>query len=254
MEARPTEPNSDVSTVHRSNYWDLAIYLICGFGLFTAAGAVVGKIYGANAKGLSFNTIIFICNLIFLGGTALVMGAGRGRFTLEQIGLWPVRWRKGWFLLALGLVVLLLPIRGMLGLLVEYLINGNLESLALRSQIVQPQGAGWLSFVVTLVFVGILVPFSEELFFRGAIYTWLRERTPMWPAALISAALFGLGHFDSLGVVAASFVMGIVNAIVFEKTRSIWVPFAIHAANNSLAVVLVYLATLLVKMLPGLAG
>jgi len=137
---------------------------------------------------------------------------------------------------------------------VEYLVNGNLESLALRSQIVQPQGAGWLSFVVTLLFVGILVPISEELFFRGAIYTWLRERASMWPAVLISAALFGLGHFDSLGVVAASFVMGAVNAVVFEKTRSIWVPIAIHAANNSLAVILVYLATLLVKMLPGLTG
>ena len=254
MEARPTEPTAGAPPVRRSNTWDLAIYLICGFGLFTAAGGVVGKLLGANAKGLLFNTLIFIFNLIFLGGTALVMGVGRGRFTLEQIGLRPVRWKKSWLVLALGLVVLMLPIRGALGLLVEYLINGNLESLALRSQIVQPQGASWLSFVVTLLFVGILVPFSEELFFRGAIYTWLRERMLMWPAVLISSALFGLGHFDSLGVVAASFVMGVVNAVVFEKTRSIWVPFVIHAANNSLAVILVYLATLLVKMVPGLAG
>jgi len=254
MEAQPTETTTDNSTARRSNIWDLAIYLICGFGLFSAAGAVAGKLFGANAKGLFFNTIIFIFNLIFLGGTALVLGAGRGRFTLGQIGLKPVRWKRSWLVLALGLVVLLLPVRGALGLLVEYLVNGNLDSLALRSQIVQPQGAGWLSFVVTLLFVGILVPFSEELFFRGAIYTWLRERASMWPAVLISAALFGLGHFDSLGVVAASFVMGVVNAVVFEKTRSIWVPFAIHAANNSLAVILVYLATLLVKMLPGLAG
>jgi len=254
MDVRSSEPNADNPIVRRSNIWDLAIYLICGFGLFSAAGAVAGKLLGANAKGLLFNSIIFIFNLIFLGGTALVLGAGRGRFTLEQIGLRPVRWKRGWLVLALGLVVLLLPVRGALGLLVEYLVNGNLESLALRSQIVQPQGAGWLSFVVTLLFVGILVPISEELFFRGAIYTWLRERASMWPAVLISAALFGLGHFDSLGVVAASFVMGAVNAVVFEKTRSIWVPIAIHAANNSLAVILVYLATLLVKMLPGLTG
>jgi len=254
MDVRSSEPNADNPIVRRSNIWDLAIYLICGFGLFSAAGAVAGKLLGANAKGLLFNSTIFIFNLIFLGGTALVLGAGRGRFTLEQIGLRPVRWKRGWLVLALGLVVLLLPVRGALGLLVEYLVNGNLESLALRSQIVQPQGAGWLSFVVTLLFVGILVPISEELFFRGAIYTWLRERASMWPAVLISAALFGLGHFDSLGVVAASFVMGAVNAVVFEKTRSIWVPIAIHAANNSLAVILVYLATLLVKMLPGLTG
>jgi len=96
------------------------------------------------------------------------------------------------------------------------------------------------------------VPISEELFFRGAIFTVLRDHWPVWAAVLISSALFGLGHADSLGVVAASFVMGVVNAIAFEKTRSIWVPVAIHAANNSLAIILVYLAAYLAKMLPAL--
>jgi membrane protease YdiL (CAAX protease family) len=70
---------------------------------------------------------------------------------------------------------------------------------------------------------------------------------------LISALIFGLGHFDTLGVVAASFVMGVVNALVLEKTRSIWVPVVIHAANNSLAVILVYAAAWLAQLIPGLS-
>lgn len=237
----------------RSNVWDLVIYLACGFGLFTLAGMAASALLGEKTNSLLYSSLVFIFNLVFLGGTALVMGAGRGKFSLAEIGLRPVRWKWAWLGLALALVVILLPIRGGLGLLIEYLLNGNLDSLALRSQLVQPEGVNALSFVVTLLFVGILVPISEELFFRGAIYTWLRERTPVWVAVVISAALFGLGHIDSLGVVVASFVMGVVNAWVFEKTRSIWVPIAIHAANNSLAILLVYLAAWLVKMIPGLA-
>lgn len=252
MEAQPIEPKTSTPP-RRSNGWDLVIYLVCGFGLFTLAGIVVGYFWGDQTNNLLYSVLVFTFNLIFFGGSALVMGAGRGKFTLEEIGLRPPRWKWSWLGLSLALVVLLLPIRGALGVLVEYLLRGNLDSLMLRSQLVQPAGADWLSFGVTLVFVGILVPLSEELFFRGAIYTWLRDRSPVWVSVLVSAALFGLGHADSLGVVAASFVIGVVNALVFEKTRSIWVPVVIHAANNSLAVIMVYLAAALAKLLPGLA-
>ncbi len=252
MDAQPIEPKTN-PVPRRSNAWDLVIYLVCGFGLFTLAGNVLVYFIGNQTKTLIYSALVFTLNLIFFGGTALVMGAGRGKFSLAEIGLRPPRWKWSWLGLALALVILLLPIRSGLGLLVEYLLKGNLDSLALRSQLVQPVGADWLSFGVTLLFVGILVPFSEELFFRGAIYTWLRDRAPVWVSVLVSAALFGLGHADSLGVVAASFVIGVANALVFEKTRSIWVPVVIHAANNSLAVILVYLASALAKMIPGLA-
>ncbi|GAP13757.1 predicted metal-dependent membrane protease [Longilinea arvoryzae] len=252
MEANPIEPRSDTPR-RRTNAWDLVIYLVCGFGLFTAAGIVVGYFWGSQTNSLLYSVMVFAFNLVFFGGTALVMGVGRGKFSLEEIGLCPPRWKWSWLGLAVALVVLLLPVRAGLGVLVEYLLRGNLDSLMLRSQLVQPVGADWLSFGVTLLFVGILVPFSEELFFRGAIYSWLRDRSPVWVSVLISAALFGLGHADSLGVVASSFVIGVVNALVFEKTRSIWVPVVIHAANNSLAIILVYLASALVKLMPGLA-
>jgi membrane protease YdiL (CAAX protease family) len=251
MLATPVEPTPE-KTVKRSSLWDLLWYILCGFGLFTAAGTLLGLWLHDEAGSLLFSVLVYVSNVLFLGGTARVLGAGRGKFTLAEIGLVPPRWRWTWLAVAVGLVLLLLPMRGGLGLLVEYLLNGNLDSLAARSQLIQPAGTDALSFGLTLLFVGILVPISEELFFRGAIFTVLRDHWPVWAAVLVSSALFGLGHADSLGVVAASFVMGVVNAIAFEKTRSIWVPVAIHAANNSLAIILVYLAAYLAKMLPAL--
>jgi membrane protease YdiL (CAAX protease family) len=251
MQATPIEPIPE-KTVKRSSLWDVLWYILCGFGLFTVAGLLLGFLMHCKTGSLLYSVLVYVSNVLFLGGTALVMGAGRGKFSLAEIGLVPPRWRWTWLAVAVGLVLLLLPVRGGLGLLVEYLLNGNMDSLMARSQLIQPEGTTWFSFLVTLLFVGILVPLSEELFFRGAIFTTLRDHLPAWAAVLISSTLFGLGHADSLGVVAASFVMGVVNAIVFEKTRSIWVPVAIHAANNSLAIILVYLAAYLVKLLPAL--
>lgn len=251
MAEQPIEPNA-MTPKRRSNGWDLVIYIVCGFGLFSLAGLAVSYLWDDQASSLLYSVLVFTFNLVFLGGTALVMGVRRGRFSLEEIGLHPPRWKWSWLALALALVILLLPVRAGLGLLVEYLLQGNLDSLNARSEMLLPDSS-WVSFLVTLVFTGILVPFSEELFFRGAIYSWMRDRLPVWAAVLLSAFIFGLGHMDSLGVVAASFVMGVVNAWVLEKTRSIWVPVVIHAANNSLAVILIYLAAWLTQLLPGLA-
>lgn len=251
MTEQPIVPNA-APQKRRSNGWDLVIYILCGFGLFSLAGLAVGYLWDDQASSLLYSVLVFSFNLVFLGGTALLMGVRRGKFSLEEIGLRPPRWKWSWLALALALVILLLPVRAGLGLLVEYLLQGNLDSLNARSEMLLPDSTG-VSFLVTLVFTGILVPFSEELFFRGAIYSWMRDHMPVWAAVLLSAMLFGLGHMGSLGVVAASFVMGVVNAWVFEKTRSIWVPVVIHAVNNSLAVILIYLAAWLTQLLPGLA-
>jgi membrane protease YdiL (CAAX protease family) len=109
----------------------------------------------------------------------------------------------------------------------------------------------WPRFFVTLLGAGLLAPVAEELFFRGFLYTALRQRLGIAAAATISSLVFAVGHIDALGVVAASFIMGIALALVYEYTRSLWVAIAIHAFNNSLATVMVYLLMLLLAYLQG---
>jgi membrane protease YdiL (CAAX protease family) len=54
--------------------------------------------------------------------------------------------------------------------------------------------------------------------------------------------IFGLGHFDTLGVLISSFIMGIVIAIAYERTKTLWLPVAIHAVTNGGSIILLYLA------------
>ena len=43
-------------------------------------------------------------------------------------------------------------------------------------------------------------------------------------------------------VVASSFVLGLVLATVYDRSRSLWLSIVVHAANNCLAVILLYAA------------
>lgn len=82
---------------------------------------------------------------------------------------------------------------------------------------------------------------TEEIFFRGFVFAGLRRGMPFVVAALISAFVWALLHFNpdnpegSWGVVVQLTVLGVALAWLYERTGSIWPPIAIHALNNALA-------------------
>ncbi len=82
-----------------------------------------------------------------------------------------------------------------------------------------------------------LAPLAEEVFFRGFFYGGLRSRMPVWAAALASGAFFGVIHITTgnLAVVVQLTVLGIVLALLYERTGSLWPPIAVHLVNNALA-------------------
>ncbi len=106
--------------------------------------------------------------------------------------------------------------------------------------LIAPESFSWGGFLITLLGAGILVPISEELFFRGALFTWFRGRYNFPIAMLASSLLFAFGHIDTIGVVASSFVLGLVNAYMFEKSKTLWAPILMHITTNSFAVLLIY--------------
>jgi membrane protease YdiL (CAAX protease family) len=80
----------------------------------------------------------------------------------------------------------------------------------------------------------VWAPIFEELAFRGLLYPTLRLRLPSWPAALLSAALFGVAHgYGVPGFVAVSW-SGMIWAVGYERTRSLLPGMVAHAASNLL--------------------
>jgi hypothetical protein len=242
--------DNEPSLVRPAPWLDLILYIGLALGLLFGIQYALRGLLTQNTL-LSTASIFLINSSIFVGVVVLV-GVLRGRLTLEEIGLWPARLPWNWILIAALLSIALLPIRIVLGLLVQYILTGSLEGLTngLRTQMLTPHGPLLENFLVSFFLGGVVVPFAEELFFRGALFTWFRRRYSLWVAILASSVLFALGHADTAAVVATSFVIGVLNAWLFDRTRSIWVPVTVHVVNNGIAFILLYLALAAQKLIP----
>ena len=94
--------------------------------------------------------------------------------------------------------------------------------------------------VTAVVLIAVLAPISEELFFRGFVFSGLRSRMSLWPAAVISGLVFGLVHAPTgITTVVPLAVLGAVLAWLYDRTGSLWPPVIAHAFNNALALAII---------------
>jgi len=78
----------------------------------------------------------------------------------------------------------------------------------------------------------VWAPLGEELAFRGILYPALRKRFSVTPAAAISAAVFAVAHGYGMLGFAAVFWSGMLWAVAYERTGSLWPSIIAHAAGN----------------------
>jgi membrane protease YdiL (CAAX protease family) len=103
---------------------------------------------------------------------------------------------------------------------------------------------------VGVAIVGFLGPFAEEVYFRGFLLQWLRQKMNVWPAIVLSAAVFAGAHFFMLVHPGASgwvttgeiFAVGTVMGVWAARTGSLWSSYAVHIGYNCVAVAQLYLS------------
>lgn len=96
---------------------------------------------------------------------------------------------------------------------------------------------GGENFIITVISTGILVPFIEEIIFRGLIYNELKSCLPVSAAAVIQALLFGIYHMNLLQAIYA-FLIGLALAYVVIKADSIWPAIVLHAGVNNTSTIM----------------
>lgn len=82
-----------------------------------------------------------------------------------------------------------------------------------------------------LIVVGIIAPIVEELIFRGLVQKRIRDYLGAGWAVLLSALCFGIYHGNMIQFIYAAF-LGILFALLHEKTGSLWIPITAHIAAN----------------------
>lgn len=98
---------------------------------------------------------------------------------------------------------------------------------------------GTMALVASTLFLAVLTPIGEEILFRGVVANALL-RWGWVPGILGSALVFALFHgltgFNIAMITA--FVEGVVAALLFRRTGSIWPGVIVHIANNAIANIL----------------
>lgn len=93
-----------------------------------------------------------------------------------------------------------------------------------------------VSIEVIMAWIGMFsmivgIPVFEEVLFRGLIFNSLKGHLKIGWCVVISAIIFGIAHMNVLQGIYACF-LGVVLAIAYEKTKTIWAPIIMHVIYN----------------------
>lgn len=93
---------------------------------------------------------------------------------------------------------------------------------------------------VQILAMGVLVPVTEELIFRGLIYRRMRKLLPYGQAVILGALLFAVYHGNVIQMVFA-FPMAVIMSVIYEKGGLFRYPVFFHMGCNLTAIVVNYL-------------
>src|SRR5664280_123314 len=92
----------------------------------------------------------------------------------------------------------------------------------------------WLSRLISL---GLVAGVAEEIVLRGVLFRYVESLLGTWASVAISAVIFGGLHLSNenatlTGAVAIALEAGVMFAVLYALTRSLWVVVGVHAGWN----------------------
>lgn len=238
-------PAAPPPTAERLRWLDLVpvlaftiLGIVLVFATLVALTRLDRSLYGANLETIALSATLAVY-LAFGAGIAVALR--RLRSPLAFLGLhWPTPRDLG---LTLALVIPWYMGVAVVSALSSKLINGG-QMVPGNSRLLfiqHPHGIGIL--VLALLVTAVAAPLCEEAFFRGMLFRLLWARLPLWAAVAVSAIAFGLAHASpaiSLALLPVFTYLGIVLALVYAKTGSLTNTVLLHALNNAVGTVAVY--------------
>lgn len=229
--------------LHTWNWVDLLLILLgmAGFlflGVFLLGGVLT--LTGSQVDDLLEPTIAQSLGLAALEAVALVggvylLGMRRKKISWGQLGFRSLTRR--WLLAILVISAIAIPLSGLVAVLILQLLGLPMENPQI--EFLAPEGFTWSGLIGMILLGGLAVPFAEELFFRGVLYNFLRERWGVWFSVLVSSLIFGVVH-GHIAVAGTAFLLGIILGLVYEYSQSMWAPVIVHAINNTAKIILLY--------------
>ncbi|UYP43856.1 hypothetical protein NEF87_000141 [Candidatus Lokiarchaeum ossiferum] len=177
-------------------------------------------------------------SLLVFGGYFYFFGIRSSKNGAQEFGLSPIsfgnpKWLSYGFLIILTYVIFGILIMMPFSQFWNILINENVFSKENLS----------ILFWIELLVIGFIAPISEEFFFRGFVYSSIRNKVGVSKGVFLSALIFGIVHLNLLQGFLA-FLISIPLAYLYEKSKSLYVPIFLHVLSN----VLIHLTSVVFKV------
>jgi len=214
----------------RAKALGLAVLYLAAAALFIAAFifglAKTGLAPAAHGSSLSMGQE-FLRESAFAASVVLALLA-LARLTRESISRLGFAGKGAWRDVATGLAAGLVLVAGPLG------IMSAIRACEFGGVTLAPDRI--LRFATYYVFLDFAVAVFEETLFRSFILVQLSRAISFWPAAIVTALLFGFAHAGNineapLGLLVAS-LAGLVLAYSFWRSGALWFAIGFHTAYD----------------------
>ncbi|MDE5921710.1 MAG: CPBP family intramembrane metalloprotease, partial [Paramuribaculum sp.] len=117
----------------------------------------------------------------------------------------------------------------------ELMRNAEANAMAVTQQLIGPDSIG--SIVMSILIIGLLAGFSEEIFFRGGLQRLLSTAgMNIHVAVWLTAFIFSAVHMQFYGFVPRM-LLGAMFGYMAVWSGSLWIAVIAHVTNNSLVVI-----------------
>lgn len=214
--------------------------LLVGAAVFAVSYALVAvflpRIEDEAVNGVAGLLVSGLMGLLALAAAALIRVRGLAAFGFRR-----ARGRQLIVGAALGLVAFVL---GSVAAMVYTLLSGDAENVQTSYQ--AGAAGGLFSLLLTFLAGSIITPIGEEAFFRGVVANVLLARYGAWVGVVVSSAVFAVAHGIN-PVMVVAFIVGVLTALLFRWSRSIWPGVLLHGVNNLTALLLPVIITATVR-------
>ncbi|MEN9334771.1 MAG: hypothetical protein RLY35_1951 [Bacteroidota bacterium] len=115
------------------------------------------------------------------------------------------------------------------------LVSKDNSSLVIQDKILSQKT---ISGILQTIFLMSIVPgFFEEIFFRGLILHWLKQKINVHAAIWLVGLLFSLIHFEWEGFIPR-WVLGAGLGYLYHLTGQLWFSILAHLGNNLMSIAL----------------
>lgn len=227
-------------------WWTAPLALVGGLLLALLGGLVVAipaAVLGTNVTASQLPGWLEILDTVvqdaaFVLAAVLFAKVGGRTVSAWQFGL--QRPGTGWlspvvgWLWAVGLILLTLLV-----FLIFSAVWAEVLDVTTKEKLLERLGAneGTTLLLLSAALTCVVAPICEEFLFRGFIFRALCNWRGMWPAAIITALIFGGVHVGSAPTVdlIPLAALGFALCVLYRYTSSLYPCIAAHSLNNSLA-------------------